>query len=406
MRILHTADWHLADRLGRIDRTAELQEAVEHVAGICERERVDVLLIAGDVFSDLARPESRQEAVGHFSATFQPFLSGGGTALAITGNHDNETFCKTLQEAFRLASPTAAKAGDLLPSGRLHLASGPTFFRLAGRDGSPVQFACLPYPFGHRYLDDPRQRFASLDERHRAIHDACAERLEHMRSHLDPTVPSVLAAHLYVAGTAVRGLFRLSEQEDIAFGEQALASGWAYVALGHIHQPQALPGLPHVRYAGSLQRLDMGERDDEKSVTLIDIGPQGLEGEPRVIPVDSTPLYDVKITHPQAELPTLAERYPDAARALVKLDVTYRPGEDDLPAILNELDRLFPRCYLRTHHPAVTASAPSTAVNLPDTPHGESGPTGTVLAYLEHMLTDDPDREDLLTMARDLADGA
>jgi DNA repair exonuclease SbcCD nuclease subunit len=51
MRLLHTADWHLNDRLGRIDRTNDLRVAVERIAALCAVERVDVLLIAGDLFS-------------------------------------------------------------------------------------------------------------------------------------------------------------------------------------------------------------------------------------------------------------------------------------------------------------------------------------------------------------------
>src|SRR5262249_44836515 len=57
MRVLHTADWHLADRLGRIDRTADLRRAVERVAALCEAEKADLLLVAGDLFSELAGPD-------------------------------------------------------------------------------------------------------------------------------------------------------------------------------------------------------------------------------------------------------------------------------------------------------------------------------------------------------------
>src|SRR5690349_10805469 len=57
MKILHTADWHLGDRLGRIDRTEDLRRAVERVARYCGEHQVDVLLVAGDLFSELARPD-------------------------------------------------------------------------------------------------------------------------------------------------------------------------------------------------------------------------------------------------------------------------------------------------------------------------------------------------------------
>ena len=97
MRILHTADWHLGDRLGRIDRTGDLRRAVERIAAYCRSEAVDVLLVAGDLFSDLARPDSLREAIEHWQEVFCDFLQAGGTILTLTGNHDNETFCQTLR---------------------------------------------------------------------------------------------------------------------------------------------------------------------------------------------------------------------------------------------------------------------------------------------------------------------
>ena len=70
MRILHTADWHLGDRLGRIDRTDDLRKAVERVADYCRAESVDVLLVAGDLFSELARPDGLREAIEHLQEVF------------------------------------------------------------------------------------------------------------------------------------------------------------------------------------------------------------------------------------------------------------------------------------------------------------------------------------------------
>src|SRR6059058_3531419 len=70
MRILHTADWHLGDRMGRIDRTDDLRRAVERVASYCEQEKVDVLLVAGDLFSELARPDGLRETIRHWQDVF------------------------------------------------------------------------------------------------------------------------------------------------------------------------------------------------------------------------------------------------------------------------------------------------------------------------------------------------
>src|SRR5215211_8331630 len=115
MRILHTADWHLGDRIGRID---DLRKAVERVAAYCKSEHVDVLLVAGDLFSELARPDGLRDTIRHWQEVFAEFLESGGTVLTLTGNHDNENFCQTLRHAMTLAAPTVGKPGECVPGGR------------------------------------------------------------------------------------------------------------------------------------------------------------------------------------------------------------------------------------------------------------------------------------------------
>src|SRR5215831_14749019 len=177
MRILHTADWHLGDRLGRIDRTADLRRAVERVAAYCAQHEVEVLLIAGDLFSEMARPDNLRASIEHVQQTFQPFLLGGGTILALTGNHDNENFCQTLRLVMTLAAPASDEPGSLHPPGRLYLATNPTFLRLAGRDGEEAQFILMPYPTPTRYLrDEEMQRYASLEEKNRHLQAAYARK--------------------------------------------------------------------------------------------------------------------------------------------------------------------------------------------------------------------------------------
>src|SRR5438874_6962614 len=141
MKLLHTADWHLGDRLGRIDRTDDLRRAVERVADYCRQEKVDVLIVAGDVFSELARPDGLRDAVRHLQGTFEGFLRDGGTILAVTGNHDNENFCQTLRHAMSLAAPSVGEFGAVAPAGRLYLTGEPTLLRLHDHHtGGDMQF--------------------------------------------------------------------------------------------------------------------------------------------------------------------------------------------------------------------------------------------------------------------------
>lgn len=404
MKILHTADWHLGDRLGRIDRTDDLRRAVERVAGYCEQERVDVLLVAGDLFSELSRPDSLRDSIEHMQEVFERFLVAGGTILALTGNHDNENFCQTLRLVMNLAAPATCKAGDLRPGGRFYLDTHPTLLRLADRDGQEVQFILMPYPTPARYLQDEQgQRYAGLGEKNRHLHAAYARQLSALRQHprFDPALPAVLAAHVHVQGATLPTLFRISEEEGIVFAERDLPTQLAYVALGHIHQPQALMGLAHVRYSGSIERLDLGERHDDKGVVLVEIGPEGRRAEPCCLPLEATPIYEVELHTPlKEEVQRLRRLYPEAARHLVRLQFTYTAGVDNLEETLRELEEIFPRWY---HRDWKEANALGPALTVGQANRGKSFEE-TVRDYLNQELINHPDanREALLALAETL----
>ena len=393
MRILHTADWHLGDRLGRIDRTDDLRRAVERIADYCLGENVDVLLVAGDLFSELARADALRDAIRHLQATFGKFMHRGGTILAITGNHDNENFCQTLWHAMSLASPATGVAGGRAEPGRLHLATHPSLLRLADpREGFDVQFVLMPFPTPNVYLaDQPGLRYGSLDEKNRALVAAFSAKLQAVRD--DPLfakgVPTVLAAHLSVMGGELSTRFRLTEQQDIVLSADAVPPGFAYVALGHIHKPQFLGGNPNVRYAGSIERLDLGEKNDTKTVVVFDLGPGGVRGEPIELPLTATPIYEVDVSDPAAQIPTLAERFPDAQNDLVNLHITYTAGVDNLEEVLRQLEAVFPRWYARDWAERGALGAPLT---VGDADRNKSFET-TVRDYLTAELTNHADAE-------------
>jgi exonuclease SbcD len=415
MRILHTADWHLADRLGRIDRTDDLRRAVERVAGYCRSEKVDVLLVAGDLFSELAGADALRESIKHLQDVFQPFLRDGGTILTLTGNHDKENFCQTLRHAMNLAAPSAGKFGDIVPAGRLYLATGPTMLSLIDRQTEKaIQFLLMPYPTPTRYLkDEESQRYQSLDEKNRHLMAAFTRRLNELQCdpRFNPTLQTVLGAHIHVRGAELPTLFRISEQEDVVFSDADLPTGFAYIALGHIHRAQFLGGQTHIRYSGSIERMDLGEKDDQKGVVLFDLGPEGLREEPTVLPLDATPIYEIEIHSPQDELPGLKERYAspsclphsggEEGGDLVRIVCTYTAGVDNREEIVRELNDLFPRWYDREINERNSLDK-NTLVS------GSSSPAKsfeqTVRDYLGQELTNHPEafREAVLARAEEL----
>jgi len=387
MRILHTADWHLGDRLGRIDRTDDLRRAVERVATHCKNEQVDVLLVAGDLFSELARPDGLRDTIRHWQDAFREFLETGGTILTLTGNHDNENFCQTLVHAMSLAAPTVGKMGEEIPPGRLYLAAEPTFVKLHG-----VQFVLMPYPTPRHFLKgEAGLKYGSPEEKNRLLVTAWAETLRELRAHpkYDLQAPAVLGAHIQLYGAEIGpSLFRMTLDEDVVVEGSELPSQFDYVALGHVHKPQML-GSSHVRYCGSIEKMDLGEAADIKGVVLVEIGPDGRNVEPEVLPLPSTPIYEVVVREPESDLPRLKREFPDAKNDLVNLHIHYTSGIDNLEDVLRELDRIFPRWYARDWK-ETSALGPSLA--LVDGARNK-GFGETVRDYLAQELIQHPEAE-------------
>ncbi len=173
MKMIHTADWHLCDRLGRIDRTEDLHTRVERVAQLCQERDADVLLIAGDVFSELASVEDMTRALMRLREAFAPFFARGGTILALTGNHDRDGRINMVRAGMTLAAPAAGRDG-LLEAGRMYLLNGRAVATLAAADGGTVQFVFVPYPFASRY-EISAAEYRTKEEENRLLHGRIAE---------------------------------------------------------------------------------------------------------------------------------------------------------------------------------------------------------------------------------------
>ena len=156
-----------------------------------------------------------------------------------------------------------------------------------------------------------------------------------------------------------------------------------------------------MRYSGSIERMDLGERDDQKGVVVFDLGPEGLRADPEVLPIDATAVYEVLIHCPKEELPELRQRHPDATRDLVRVRCTYTAGVDNREETLRQLEEIFPRWYDRQITESNSLDAGSLTVGEPvRTKSFEE----TVRDYLMQELTNHPDavRDAVLRRAEEL----
>jgi DNA repair protein SbcD/Mre11 len=277
VRLLHTADWHVGKTLARRPRIDEAREAVGAVVSAAVEHEVDAVLICGDVFDHLApSPEAEQvvyEALLRFEAHRIP-------VILLAGNHDHPQRWRAVE------SLLARFQVHVVPEVRRPERGG--LVEVAARDGShSAQIAVLPW-VGERRLVGAAELMGLAGDPHQAYATGVARLLEALCAAFDPGKCNVLAAHLHVSGARPSGSERQHTIGDpFAVAPQAIPAAAQYVALGHVHRPQRVPGAgAPARYAGSLLQLDFGEAGQQKSLVLADLEP-GRPARVREIPIDA-----------------------------------------------------------------------------------------------------------------------
>jgi DNA repair exonuclease SbcCD nuclease subunit len=203
-------------------------------------------------------------------------------------------------------------------------------------------------------------------------------------------MPTILCGHFLLSG--VRGGMCIREDEDVPIESGDLPT-YAYVALGHIHRPQKVRG-ENVRYCGSIERFDQGERDDAKEVVLVEL--DGGRTNVRTLPLDATPFARIEASSEEELEGRRAELLePERTLVSVRLNVGH---DQNTRALLAAAHRLFPRLYQRPElnftDAAAVASPALTFVRL--------DAFATVRAYLSETLAEDPDGPAIIELAEGL----
>ena len=253
MRLLHTADWHLGARLVERDRLPEHAAFLDWLIETLRAEKIDALLVSGDVF-DAANPP--QEAVALYFDFLKRLADLKTVQAVITGgNHDS---------ASHLNAPR-----ELLKRFDVHV------FGHAGEnnvvDLGGVVVAAVPF------LRERDLRQATAGETITAVHEQvrAAIRAHYVTQlaacrHLAQGRPVIAMGHLTVLGATTS-----DSERDIHIGNLGavgadLFEGFDYTALGHLHRPQRAASIETIRYSGSPIPLSFSEAADKKSVVIIE----------------------------------------------------------------------------------------------------------------------------------------
>jgi exonuclease SbcD len=264
MRILHTADWHLGARLVERDRLPEHAAFLDWLIDTLRAEKIDALLVSGDVF-DAANPP--QDAVALYFDFLKRLADLKTVQAVITGgNHDS---------ASHLNAPR-----ELLKRFDVHVFGHAGENNAVDLGGAVV--AAVPF------LRERDLRQAAAGETITAVHEQVrtairahyAEQLAACRD-LAQGRPVIAMGHLTVLGATTS-----DSERDIHIGNLGavgadLFEGFDYTALGHLHRPQKVASIETIRYSGSPIPLSFSEATDAKSVVLIETQSEGNTAEMR-----------------------------------------------------------------------------------------------------------------------------
>jgi exonuclease SbcD len=258
MRLLHTSDWHLGRSLHRADLRAAQSAFLDHLVDVARAEKVDAVLVAGDVYDRAVPPV---DAVELCEDALLRLHDTGARIVLISGNHDS---------ARRLGF-----GSGLLEKAGVHLRTRP------GALARPVVLEDAHGPvavYGVPYLEPDAVR-AELppgqDEIPRGHAGVLGHAVACIRADADARgiARRVVMAHGWVSGGAA------SESErDISVGgvgqvPAELFAGFGYVALGHLHGQQTV--APQMRYSGSPLPYSFSEASHRKGSWLVDLDDAG-----------------------------------------------------------------------------------------------------------------------------------
>lgn len=272
MRLLHTSDWHLGQHFMGKSRQAEHQALIDWLLDQVEAQSVDAVLIAGDLFDTGTPPSYARELYNQLVVRLH---AAGVALLLLGGNHDSPATLNESRELFaRLGATVVAAAGDD-PAAQVVV--------LPRRGGGAGCVVCaVPFVRPRDVLrsqagqsaDDKQLSLQQAIERHyAAVHAAAQAEIAALPGRL----PIVATGHLTTVGASASEAVREIYVGALEAFPTAAFPPADYIALGHIHRPQKVGGLEHVRYSGSPLPLGFDEAKQQKEVLLVDLDTDGLQ---------------------------------------------------------------------------------------------------------------------------------
>lgn len=282
MRLLHTSDWHLGKRLEDFSRYEEQQAVLNEICELADREQVDVVLFAGDLFDTFNPPT---EAVDLFYKTLKRLTNNGSRpVIAIAGNHDSPDRIEAPDPLARVCGiifagyPHSVIPSFQLESGLSVISSEAGFLELK-LPGSSVPLRLLFTPYANEFRLKTYLGHENSEEELRSVLQQQWQQLADR--YCDTTGVNVLVTHLFVVKKGEPLPEEPADEKPILHvgGAQAIhteniPNQIQYTAIGHLHRMHRVDIKPcMVYYSGSPLSYSFAEANQTKYVLLVDVEP-------------------------------------------------------------------------------------------------------------------------------------
>jgi DNA repair protein SbcD/Mre11 len=293
LKILHFADLHLGvESYGHIDATglstrqSDILSSLDRVIDYALNNDIDLVLFSGDAYKSREPSQTQQR---EFAKRINRLSAGGIPIFLLIGNHD-------LPNAVGRA--TSTEIFDTLAVKNVIVSNKPEIYKIPTKHGI-VQIVSLPWLRRSTLLSKEDSKNLNFEQLNQRMQDALTNIINNLAAKLDPALPAILSAHIWVVGakTGTEKMMTIGTEHTLLLSNVANPA-FDYVALGHIHKRQVLHDNPPVVYCGSLERLDFGDKDDEKGFYVIDIETDGMGKKHTAIefhPTDGRRFLEIEI---------------------------------------------------------------------------------------------------------------
>ncbi len=259
MKLLHTSDWHLGMTFrGGISYKTDQEYAIQKICEIAKEEKVDGILLAGDVFD---KSIASHDALDTYNTVITHICANMNIPVyMIAGNHDGADRISQCSELLKKSGLYICGAQEEKP------------YVVSKND---VDIFLLPWIS----TDKVKSIYPSEADSINNMEDAYRVVLDHYRSEFKKNKKNILVAHAYIVNAETSVSDKAAEVGTATMVSASVFDGFDYVALGHLHGPQKIN--EHIRYSGTPMAYSFGkEEKQEKSVVIIDTDSMDIKTVP------------------------------------------------------------------------------------------------------------------------------